>query len=156
MIDDLRVRMKNDFGTALGVRACHQRSAWLRMAGLVVLVFVAGCGRTGPPTATLEGSVTLDGKPLEKGTISFVSQEKTGGSATAEIVAGPYRAEHVPRGKVLVYLHATKDTGRMVEIMKGSPQQEIINIVPEKYRAGITIEVTEPVVHRDFDLVGTQ
>ncbi len=144
------------------MRACNHKSErrnyeseWLLLAGLVVLVLVAGCGRTTFPFATVEGSVALDGRPLEKGTISFVSQENTGGSAAAEIVAGQYRAQKVPRGKVLVYLHATHSTGRMVAANTNKyapPQPEIINIIPHKYRDGVIIEVTGDSMHRDFEL----
>lgn len=97
--------------------------------------------------------MTLDGQPLAEGTIAFVSQARSGGpSATAQIVAGRYRAQAVPRGKVLVYLHATKDTGRTVEVTRGLPEPEVVNVIPEQYRNGVAIDVASESVKRDFEL----
>ena len=119
------------------------------IAGLVILA--SGCGKSGPPTSRVEGSVTLDGKPLEKGTISFVCLENDrGGSAAGKIVAGKYDVADVPRGKVRVGFHAVRSTGRMTSIPGGPPMPEIINVIPEKYRMGVEVEVAEPNVHRDF------
>ena len=47
---------------------------------------LAGCGKRGPALAEVSGTVTLDGQPLERGTITF---EATGlRPATAKILDG--------------------------------------------------------------------
>ena len=129
------------------------RSAGLSLTCLVVVA--AGCGKARPPTTIVDGSVTLGGKPLANGTISFVSQENTGGSAAADLIAGRYQAKDVPRGKVLVYLYATRTTGRMVGSRTNKyapPQPEIVNIIPEQYRAGVLMDVSGERMRRDFEL----
>lgn len=119
---------------------------------LLALVLAAGCSRNRFPTARVEGSVTLDGQPLEQGVISFVSQEPGGGpNASATITGGRYVAHGVPRGRVLASLHATKNTGRVV-FVAGMSQSEIVNVIPENYRNGVGIGVSSPQVRQDFDL----
>lgn len=66
----------------------------------VVTVGLVGCGGGGPPRAAVQGSVTWQGKPVENGTINFISTG-TGGSASATIVGGKYQlstAEGAPLG----------------------------------------------------------
>jgi hypothetical protein len=100
----------------------------------------------------VEGSVTVDGKPLEKGTINFSTKEQGGGpSATAEIVAGRYQADGVPRGKVLVFFVGTKDTGKQIPFM-GKMVPEFVNVIPEKFRMGVDIDITEASMRKDFDM----
>ena len=51
-------------------RSLHRAAAWqFRFLTVVLLVTVWGCGRT--PTAHVTGTVTLDGKPLPTGTVTF-------------------------------------------------------------------------------------
>ena len=59
----------------------------LRLLALATLVFSSGCQSSDRvDTATVAGTVTLDGKPIEQGTIMF---EKTGSrSATGQIKDG--------------------------------------------------------------------
>jgi len=51
------------------------RRAWLVT---VVVVAAAGCGRSGPPLASVHGMVTLEGTPLTHGTVSFVPDNARG------------------------------------------------------------------------------
>ena len=121
---------------------------------VITVVQLGGCGRSAFRTAHLEGSVTVDGQPVEQGSISFLSLEAGGGpSATAEIVGGRYRVEGVPQGKVRVHFHAVKETGRTVTMMMSDrPEREIVSVIPAKYHAGLEIEVGVDKVDRDFAL----
>lgn len=61
----------------------------------VWLALVLGCGAMattgcGPATATVEGTVTLDGQPVDGGAILLAPAEGEGPSVTAPIVAGHY------------------------------------------------------------------
>lgn len=119
---------------------------------LAAAFVVAGCNPAAFPTVRLEGRVTIDGQPVEKGQINFASSQQGGGpSATAQIVAGRYVADRVPQGKVRVYFDATRQTGKTVEHY-GQQWPEIVNIVPQKYRGGIEIEVAGKTATYDFDL----
>ena len=72
----------------LPTTACRRRAMaatlWCLAAALAGPL--AGCGPRGPALAEVSGTVTLDGRPLERGTITF---EATGlRAATARIVDG--------------------------------------------------------------------
>ena len=124
----------------------------LALVGSLAAVGIAGCGGPGFPTARLEGTVTVDGQPVEKGNISFTpTQADRGSGATATISSGHYVAQGVPQGKVRVYFDATKETGRTTEQF-GKQYPETVNVIPEKYRAGLQIEVSGETVNQDFKL----
>ena len=65
----------------------------------MALALLVGCG--GPQVGTVSGTVTLDGRPVGGGTISFVSP--SGNVVTASIQSdGTYVADNVLPGEVLV------------------------------------------------------
>lgn len=55
----------------------------------VALIHVAGCFSAS--TGTVTGSVTFNGKPLEKGLITFSPSGAKGGTAGGDVEAGKYR-----------------------------------------------------------------
>jgi hypothetical protein len=65
------------------------------VAGLSVVVGCAG----GKPTVELSGDVVFNGKPIEKGTISFESVQQRQPPLSVEIASGKYKAA-VDRGLV--------------------------------------------------------
>jgi len=83
----------------------------------LLVICLVGCGESGPPQPSrtkVQGTVTLDGAPLEKGTISLTSEEDVrlgrpaGGS---EIVNGKYEMLVTP-GKKQVAIRAPKESGQ--------------------------------------------
>jgi len=72
--------------------------------GLVLALLTFGCG--GPQRATIEGVVTLDGKPLADMEVQFIPEPEQGrGAAPASAYtdeAGRYRIEAVGSGGVCV------------------------------------------------------
>lgn len=123
------------------------------------LLGLVGCGQaTAPapeyPHARLQGAVAVAGKPVPKGSLDFMPLESGRGNATkAEIVDGRFTADKVPLGKVLVTIHAMQETGKMVQSPSSStPQPERIDLIPAKYRSGITIQVTGDNASQDFKL----
>jgi hypothetical protein len=65
--------------------------------GALLLTAAVGCGSG---KGTVSGKVTLDGKPLPAGQISFVGAH--GQTATADIKDGQYTVSNVPTGDVKV------------------------------------------------------
>ena len=122
------------------------------LLGLMTLLAIVGCSGRGYPTARLEGRVTVSGQPVERGNITFTPlQADRGSGAAATIESGRYVAQNVPQGKVRVDFHAVKPTGRTVLHM-GKPQPVNVNIIPDKYAAGLEFEVNGKEVHKDFNL----
>lgn len=81
-------------------------SAGLSAASL--LVFLSGCG---PATASVKGTVTVDGEPLKSGVISFVPADGAGAPATTAISDGAYTLEMAP-GKKAVQISAPVVVGQ--------------------------------------------
>jgi hypothetical protein len=63
---------------------------WVLVA-MAMCVLAGGCFSSS--TGTVSGSVTFNGKPLEKGEIIFSPTGAKGGSAGGQVVAGNYRVE---------------------------------------------------------------
>lgn len=112
---------------------------------------MGGCGQVRFPTARLEGAVSVDGEPVEQGSVTFTDPQGGKGSVVAQIGAGRYLAEAVPQGRLLVHFNATKETGRTIRHFD-RPYPERVNVIPDKYRVGIEIEVGDDNPGQDFPL----
>lgn len=139
-------------------RHSHANESWLGFLGwrsAMVVAWLAasvGCGqRHTYSTARIAGMVRVDGKAVESGTISFLPRTKGGGKAvTAEIQDGRYAAT-VPKGTLQVLPFATVESGNTIMEL-GQPIPERVNLIPESYRDGWTIEVQGENNAQDFDL----
>jgi hypothetical protein len=109
---------------------CTRRSTpvCLLSATFTVLVALIGSARAADPeTGSLEGKVTLNGKPLAKGKVIF--HPKEGNAITAELSDdGAYTAKDVPTGKLSVTIQGegvpkvftdSKTTPLQVEVKPG-------------------------------------
>lgn len=127
------------------------------IVGIALSVIVAfGCGeeKTGKnPKAKVKGKVTLDGKPLSRGTIAFDANNGEP-PAVFDILDGKYEGEaHV--GKVTVNLAATKKTTWKEQsggqTGPGYEDPTEIDILPKRYK-GLTREIKAGEVNViDFD-----
>ena len=79
---------------------------YLRLVGggaalAAMLIVMVGCGGGGIKKASVVGTVTYEGKPLESGVISFTpaADIKGGGTAGGEIVGGKFSVPDVTPGK---------------------------------------------------------
>ncbi len=115
----------------------------------------AGCGKSKP---IMEGLVTLDGVPIEKGTIMLIPATGKGQSAGGGIVAGRYRitASPVP---VKVWINASRKDGKMPDPLNpgsGVMIDRYVEYVPDRYNEKTTLEVTitEGLNKHDFALEG--
>lgn len=85
-----------------------RNSHWL------IVLLVLGCGD--PDRTSVSGKVTLDGQPVERGTISFIpTHGHPAPNAWGEIVKGVYSIEHrngPAPGNNRVEIHWPRKTGR--------------------------------------------
>lgn len=116
---------------------------------LVLLPCCAGCSENGPPRVPVSGRVSIDGKPLEQGTILFVPELGTPGPKSgAEIVKGEFAldGEQGPGiGKLRVKIQNSRDANaarydRPPELIEQSPTP-----IPNRYNSHseLVIETSE-------------
>lgn len=65
----------------------------LRCAAALLVVGVAGCGGSGIPTASVTGTVTINGQPVQGVEVMFVPEAKIRPSVGYTDAKGRYRAE---------------------------------------------------------------
>ena len=108
-----------------------------------VIVVIAGCSG-GPVMTTVEGTVSVDGKPLGNGSITFEPADGQGRTAGATIEDGKYVAE-VPPGQKKVRITGFEVTGQVpaYQGMPNSPMRDVVkDVVPEKYNAKSQLELS--------------
>src|SRR5438270_6525307 len=62
-----------------------RRACCLALAAAAMALSPMACGRSGPEMARVSGTVTYQGKPVPKGTVSFVSTEPGRRNATGRL-----------------------------------------------------------------------
>jgi hypothetical protein len=112
----------------------------------LALVGLSACADSGPELAEVAGSVQLDGRPLEEGSIQFIPVEGTKGPGAGGIVAnGKYRiarAKGVTVGRNRVELRGFRTTGRKVQDPTGPPgalAEERVQAFPAEYNDRSTV-----------------
>ena len=130
----------------------------LFIAGFASLMLMAGCGSAGPDQHAVSGKVTLDGSPVENGTISFMSSgDGPPESAHANIVNGSYTipADRGPQsGSFQVMIYCPKPTGKTtIDTDTGAAVPVMQETIPKKYNeeSTLTIEIAGSESH-DFEL----
>lgn len=122
----------------------------LAMIGFAVLTTcqLLGCSKSGVdyPAVTLTGTVTVNGEPLEQGSLSIRPVGPGQGNGVGgDIVNGQYRIANAPLGESVFLFNAMiagPDTGK-VEPDTGRPIRNLINLIPKEHRDGVVKEVTE-------------
>ena len=126
-------------------------SSFALLAGAVILV--AGCSSS--PYAEVHGSVTVDGQPVEKGSIRF---EPLDGKSTSEggvIENGKYTVAKVPIGTVKVDIRVPKVTGK--KQLYGPGSQEVptySETLPKRYNAESVLQFDVP-ARQQHERLGT-
>ncbi len=99
----------------------------LTQSAIVFLVaFSSGCSGSGDGV-TVRGSVTYDGKPVEKGYINFHPKDGKGHPTGGEIDGGKFTVKNVPLGKCRVEVISTPPTQgpmSMEESIKNAKQKK--------------------------------
>ena len=125
-----------------------------RMIMLTLLsAILVGCGKS---PITVSGKVTLDGNPVERGTITFEPQDKQTANAGGAITQGAYTVKDIPPGKKLVRITGLKVTGERLSIATDPNSKKIedtVPIVPARYndQSDLVRDVTASTT-LDFDL----
>ena len=139
--------------------------SWITL--VCVSLLLAGCGGPGnnKPTGTVSGKVTMNGKPLEGGSIVFFA-EKGGDSASGSVMKdGTYSLKHgkgfsVPAGDYRVALspvNVDAPAPDPTDLMNNPKKYEPNNSIPEKYLDSTTSGLVAVVKagsnpNTDFDL----
>ena len=115
---------------------------WLVSGAFLVALACVGCGSD--DIASVEGTVTLDGTPLQNATVVFVPEEGRPAGATTDesghyVLVYTEGREGAPVGKNIVRIYTARDASE-------SPSGEQIPPVPErlpmKYNAQTTLDFT--------------
>lgn len=110
---------------------------------LAVVGMTIGCADDN--RATVKGTVTFDGEPIEEGSIIFEPVDGAGPAAGGRIDDGEYLLtgeSGVMPGKKLVRIVASRKTGKQVEETPGGPMvDEVLPFIPPKYNQLSTLEV---------------
>lgn len=104
------------------------------------LSLLLGCGDSNLANrAEVSGTVSLDGAPVESGTISFYPTGKTAGPTSgATIEKGAFhinRAQGPAAGENIVRFSGTRKSGRKIEGDFGRMEDEYVDVFPLKYGA---------------------
>lgn len=108
-------------------------------AAFALLGLTAGCG--GPPRAKVSGTVTLDGNPVESGTISFYPTANAGQTAGGGIQDGRYTLDASP-GEMTVVISANKVVGKTRMFKDGPETDKVVELIPERYNKTSELKVT--------------
>jgi len=106
-----------------------------RVALLAIALFVLLAGCSGNRTAQVTGTVSVDGRPLEKGSISFIPADGKGATAGSEIKDGKYTVSKVSPGTVMVQIRYPKVTGKtkLYDTPDSPTRDTLTEGLPKKY-----------------------
>jgi hypothetical protein len=131
----------------------------LKKLGLIAaaLAMCPGCGSN---RNTIEGAVTFDGQPVERGSITFEPASGEGPSAGGTIQNGRYKidADGITPGEMVVRISAARSTGKKVEAGPPEPPgtmvDEVRPYIPANYneRSVLTVQVKPGKTTQDFAL----
>jgi hypothetical protein len=131
---------------------------------VALLVTAVGCQQG---ATTIEGTVTFNGQPVERGSIRFVSTDKTGPTFGAVIRNGKFTAEKATPGEKIVTIHALKQnrvptSSEEVQRMSEQAQQDenyvdpAVLIPPNADGNNQTIQIAEGTQSLEFHLKSPQ
>jgi len=114
-----------------------RRAVSLALTAAAVALTPMACGRSGPEMARVSGTVTYQGKPVPKGTVSFVATDPSRRNATGQLDQNGYyqlQTEEPGDGAVVgdydvsLYAHEEKILDYRPKVPV-KPQR----LIPEKY-----------------------
>lgn len=132
---------------------------------VAVCAFAAGCGQgEDAGKVTVSGKVDFNGKPVDKGTVTFLSADGKGDSASAHIVHGEYSIKTSPGKKkvVILGLRPPKKPGKKDEFAHGdgseSGEEATEQYLPPEFNSSTKLEYTVEANGgtKDFKLTGRE
>jgi hypothetical protein len=84
--------------------AIFRKTIWVILTPLALILTGCGAGNK----ATVTGKVTLGGKAVETGFVTFFPEDNRGSPITVEIVQGQYTIEDLVPGKKRIYVNVTE------------------------------------------------
>jgi hypothetical protein len=126
----------------------RQRLALIFGFAIVASTTMIGCG---PAPATVSGEVTVDGKPVERGVITYSAADETKAQpATSELKNGKYEIKTVA-GKKFVSISAFKIVEKRKE--SDAPNSEWVDVTePFFTKSNLTFEVKPGANTKDWSL----
>lgn len=121
---------------------------------LVGVAMGSGCGGGQVAQSTISGKVTLDGQPVEAGTITFLPAAGDAPSGGGEIKGGTYTAS-IPRGAHKVRINVPKVVGEKPSYGPGSPTvKTYAESLPARFntQTELKAEAKGSTATQDFDL----
>jgi len=93
----------------------------------LVCLVVVGCGPGGPELGTVTGKVTLDGRPVTNGLVTFTPQAKGGASVGKTDASGQYELLCLDRKGALIGQHKVtvttlQEAAAVTEMRSDSPE----------------------------------
>ena len=143
-----------------------QTRAMVSLLWLAALALWLGCGRGGPATVSVTGTVTLDGSPVAEAGVMFAGPEGGTPVSTVTDSQGQFRLE-APVGANAVAVSKTKQAGgaakqpsgddaMLMPAGGGAPPAEPEWIVPKKYadarNSGLKVDVKRGMTPIKLDL----
>lgn len=124
-------------------------------AALLVFGLLVGCSSDGGK-GTVEGTVTLNGQPLEKGLIRFVPVDGNSQPADGTITGGKFTVI-APKGEFRVEITSPKVVGqtKMYDTPDSPTVDKIEEAIPPKYNVQTELQITVPkgkTENKQFDL----
>jgi hypothetical protein len=109
---------------------------------MILLASAFGCSSSSD-SGKVQGSVTLDGQPVEVGVIRFASVDGSGQPVEATVAAGRFELAVSP-GEKRVEIRAPKVTGkRKMYDTPDSPTVDIVaELLPERYNVDSELKMT--------------
>jgi hypothetical protein len=123
-------------------------------AFLIFLLALTGCG-AGTTMAEVKGTVTVDGVPLNNGSISFLPADGTTKTTGGIIKDGQYLVQ-VPIGDMKVAIRAPKFSHKqkLYDTPDSRERDVFIESLPEQYNTEteLRLDVKPGGIEKDFDL----
>jgi hypothetical protein len=145
------------------VRTYEKMSKWISLFGSTIslCLLLTGCGGksySGDQRFPLSGAATLDGQPIDLGSLSLIPAGDDGRASGGVITDGKYNVpeENGPTaGKYRVELHWLKRTGKQLrDAESGEMYDQRVEALPKKYfeNSALTVEVPAPENTFNFEL----
>ena len=131
---------------------------WCRLLMLMAFgTLSTGCAESTPPTAHLQGAVTIHGAPIPGDATAFINFAPAAGSGSKSVsvpvTGGRYDSPETPVGNVKVSFDISRPVGPEKKSERtGQMYRDIAGMVPAQYATGMQLEIKADNPKQDFHL----